>query len=133
MDNYIKEQCAWKIHKTAKNAAKVGAGGSLLPSFIPGSSLFLHVAKRVPLAAIEIKMVIDLARIFGKEIDESLAQAILSAALATVGGKMVAHTIGDIVGTSIPIVGAVVGGATAAATVEAVGWAVVDLLDSGEF
>lgn len=129
MDAYTKERCELKIHSTAKKAAGIGFGGGLLP----GLSLGFKVAKSVPLAAIEIKLVIDLARIFGKDIDDSLAQAILSAALATVGGKIAASAVGDVVSSFIPGVSAVVGGATAAATVEAVGWAVVDLLDSGEF
>ncbi|MBE6875907.1 MAG: hypothetical protein E7496_04165 [Ruminococcus sp.] len=125
MTSLQKDRCEYKIHTTAKTAAGIGAGGSLIPG--------LHLVKRVPLAALEIKMVIDLAKIFDKDIDESLAQAILSAALATAGGKIVAGAVSDGLAGFIPGIGAIVGGATAAATVEAVGWAVVDLLDSGEF
>ena len=119
-------KCHMIIHKTAKTAATIGAGTSAIPGI--GA-----VAKSVPLSVLEIKMVIDLAKAFDKELDESLAQAILSAALGTVGGKLVAGKVADIATSFVPGANVVVGGATAAATVETIGWTVVNLLSKDEF
>lgn len=129
MTNAQEIACKKIIHGTATSAAAVGVGSGLLAKVTLGMAGF---AKRVPLAALEIKMVIELGNVFEREITDSVAEGILGAALATIGGKVAASVASDLVGW-IPVVGEVTGGATAAATVEALGWAVANGLDKGEF
>jgi len=129
MTNVQEIACKKIIHGTAKAAAAVGVGAGLLSKVTLGTA---GLAKRVPLAALEIKMIIDLGKVFEREITDSVAEGILGAVLATIGGKVAASVASDLVGW-IPVVGEVTGGATAAATVEALGWAVANGLDNGDF
>lgn len=119
-------RCQQIIHSTAAKAAAIGVGSGLLAKITLGVA---GLAKRVPLAALEIKMVIDLGKVFGVDITESVAEGLVGSILATIAGKVGASIASDLL-AGVPIVGEVTGGATAAAVVEALGWAVANHLES---
>lgn len=121
-------RCQQIIHSTAAKAAAIGVGSGLLAKITLGVA---GLAKRVPLAALEIKMVIDLGKVFGVDITESVAEGLVGSILATIAGKVGASIASDLL-AGVPIVGEVTGGATAAAVVEALGWAVANHLESND-
>ena len=117
-------QCHLIIHGTAKKAGAAGTAGGLFGIF---GSL---ASDATILSGLEIAMIVRLGReVFDKDITDSVAMGILGAVAGTVAGKGAVSVITGL----IPGIGAIANGAASVATVEAIGWAVAEGFDNGDF
>jgi uncharacterized protein (DUF697 family) len=80
----------------------------------------LPTSDNAALCAIEITMTISLGAVFGIEITRSVASGIAATTAGTLAGRAISQTL---VGW-IPGAGNVINAATAAAMIEALGWAI---------
>lgn len=96
----------FKKANVAIHTASVAAGAA---GFIP-----VPVADAIPISVAQITMVISLGKIFGKQVSESTAKAIIGAAASTFVGRNVVKVI--------PVVGWGISAAVAASITEAIGW-----------
>ena len=103
-----RKACHGIIHTHAAGASAVAAGLAQLPGI-----------DNAPLSAIEVAMAIELAAVFGITLDKSMASAALSGVIGTAVGR----TVSQILVGWIPGIGNAINGATAAAVVESIGWA----------
>ena len=78
---------------------------------------------------IQITMILSLAKVFDRSLDEAAAKALLLQTITTMLGKTAARTFTQFVIGWIPGVGNVVNASTAAALTEALGWLVADDFD----
>lgn len=102
-----KSKCHSIIHSAAVTAGVIGAGLAQLP-----------MADTIPITAIQTGMIIGLGAVFDRDITESVAQSILSGAMASIGGRAVSQVL---VGW-LPVLGSIINAGTAASITEAVGW-----------
>lgn len=110
-----KKKCHAIIHTASTAAAGVGAGLAQ----IPGSD-------NAVIVPIQITMVISLAKVFGKDLDETGAAAVLSTAASSVVGRGISQVL---VGW-IPGIGNAINASTAAGVTEATGWTVAKIFDN---
>ena len=113
MPEDLKKKCHAAIH-TATVAA---AAGGVAP---------IPMSDTIPISAAQVTMIVELGKVFGVTISQSVAKSIISVGLAQqVGRTLVSNAL-----KCIPGVGTVVGGAissvTAASLTEAMGWLVAD-------
>lgn len=106
-----KRQCHHIIHLYAVSAAGIAGGLAQLPS-----------SDSAPLAALEVKMVTELAAVFGVSLTKTAAAAIVSAVAGTTAGRAISQWL---VGW-IPGWGNAINATTAAGVVESLGWAAAD-------
>lgn len=109
-----KSQCHHIIHLNAVAASGVAAGIAQLPG-----------ADNLPLAAIEVEMVIALGQVFGISVTKSGAKGII----AGVAGTTVGRTVSQFLVGWVPGLGNAINASTAAGVVEALGWAAADHFD----
>ena len=108
--------CNTAIHTAGAAAAAVGGGLAQ----IPGSD-------SVPIVTIQTMMVVSLAKIFGKDLAEGAARAVVSTGLSTMVGRGFSQLL---IGW-LPGVGNVINASTAAVVTETLGWIVVGELCEG--
>ena len=106
-----KSKCHKIIHTAAGSAAAIGFGLAQ----IPGSDA-------IPITTIQIGMIVGLGAVFGTEVTEAAAKAILGGAAAAIGGRTVSQFL---VGW-IPVLGNPINAATAFTITEGIGWYVAD-------
>ena len=123
MTSHQKDRCNEIIHSTALKATAAGTAGGLF------GALGSVATDATILSGLEIVMVINLGKVFNKEISESVATGIFSAVAGTVVGKGAAGALLS----AIPGIGAIANGAAAAGTIEAIGWAVANGFDDGKY
>ncbi len=109
-----REACHQIIHGAAASAAAIGAGLAQLPC-----------ADTVIITPIQIGMIESLGNVFGINLGEATAKAILAGALASIGGRSLTQVL---VGW-IPGIGNIVNATTAAGITEAIGWIAVEDFD----
>ena len=102
-----KSKCHGIIHSAAIAAGGIGAGLAQLP-----------MADTVPITAIQIGMIVSLGTVFDRDITETVAQSILSGAVASIGGRAISQVLMG----WLPGLGNIINAGTAAAITEAVGW-----------
>lgn len=110
-DEFIK--CNLLIHSASAASAAFGA--------IP-----IPIADAIPIGALQVTMIISLGKVFDLTIGRSVAEAIAGVALATNAGRFIASNVVKAIPVINFIVGPIVGGTTAAAITEAMGWVVAD-------
>lgn len=110
-----KKKCHAIIHTASTAAAGVGVGLAQ----VPGSD-------NAVIVPIQITMVISLAKVFGKELDEAGAAAVLSTAATSVVGRGISQVL---VGW-IPVIGNAINASTAAGVTEVAGWTVAKIFDN---
>lgn len=106
-----KTKCHTIIHVAAGATGAIGFGLAQ----IPGSDA-------IPITAIQVTMIINLGKVFGTEVTEAAAKAILAGAAAAIGGRTVSQFL---VGW-IPVAGNYVNAATAVSITEGIGWYVAN-------
>lgn len=106
-----KRQCHHIIHLYAVSAAGIAGGLAQLPG-----------SDAAPLVALEVKMVSDLADVFGISLTKTAAAALVSGLAGTTVGRAVSQWL---VGW-IPGWGNAINASTAAGVVESLGWAAAD-------
>lgn len=111
-------ECHYYIHAASTAAAAVGAGFAQIPGSDSG-----------PLAAIQTAMIISIGRVFGVNLTDSAAKAVLTTKLSSMVGKLVARTVTQWLVGWFPGAGNAVNATTAAAITEALGWAVAEDFD----
>ena len=99
--------CNSIIHLTSVAVGGVGAG-------LNKNS----VSDTIIITPIQLAMVVALGKVFGFDIDQSVAKAKLTSELGAVVGKPVAQLIGS----WVPGVGNIVNGVTAMSITEVIGW-----------
>ena len=118
MTDEQKAKCHVAIHTASAAAAAVGGGLAQ----IPGSD-------NVVLTPIQLTMTIALGKVFGKSLSDSTAlEAIGSVAASTVG-----RTVSQVLIGWVPGIGNVINATTAASITEALGWAIANEFDKGNF
>ena len=117
MTGIQKKECNKIIHIASVVAGGAGAGLAQIPG-----------GDRMLITPIQVTMTVKLAKIFGVNLSESAATALLTSGAVSSLGRAVA---GAIVGR-VPILGNIVNAATAAVITEALGWAVAREFDCGE-
>lgn len=103
------KECKDIIHKAA---LECGAGAGVL---------HVPIADNAAIAPIQIKMIIELGKTFGVEVNEALAKELLSSAVALLVGR---NAVNVLVGW-IPGVGNAISAVTALGITEGVGWMAV--------
>ena len=116
MSSSQRVKCA-AIISNASAAGAVIAGGLSLKS--------IPLSATVPLMILEVKMARDLGKIFGIEMSEANAKGIIGAIGAAVIGKGIYKVGMGIVG-AIPLIGVLVGRATAPFVITKLGWKVAN-------
>lgn len=106
-----KRECHHIIHLHAVSAAGIAGGLAQLPG-----------ADAAPLVAIEVKMVTELANVFGVSLTKTAATAVVSGLAGTTVGRAISQWL---VGW-IPGWGNAINASTAAGVVESLGWAAAD-------
>lgn len=114
MTNKQRKKCNSIIHITAVAAGSIGAGLAQ----IPGSDNAIIVP-------IQVTMTISLGAVFGVDLDESSAKAVLATATATQTGR----AISQFFISGLPIAGNIINAATAIVITESIGWAVAKTFD----
>jgi uncharacterized protein (DUF697 family) len=104
------KKCHAIIHPASIAAAGVGAGLAQIPT-----------VDAVPLAAIQITMIISLGAVFDIRITEGAAKGII----ATLGSAIVGRKISQLLIGWLPKIGNAINATTAAGITQAVGWAAV--------
>ena len=104
-----------KCHAIIHGAATVCAGIAAGLSQVPGSDNVLIVP-------VQVGMIISLGAVFGAELTESTANAILASETATMVGRGISQVL---IGW-IPVFGNAVNAATAFAVTESIGWTVAN-------
>lgn len=112
-----KKECNKIIHTASVAAGGAGAGLAQIPG-----------GDRMLITPIQVMMTIKLAKVFGVNLTESAATALLTSGAVSSLGRAVASAI---IGR-VPILGNIVNAATAATITEALGWAVAKEFDCGE-
>ncbi|WP_029324752.1 hypothetical protein [Butyrivibrio sp. AE3004] len=107
-------EVAATIHSAAVAAAAVAGFTSQIP-----------LADSVLLSAIEIPMVINIGRIFDRELSSSTAWSLIISQVGTLSGRAISQVA---IGW-FPGVGNITNAVTAAGVVEALGWAIADYFD----
>lgn len=110
-----------KCHAIIHTATAAGAAAAAGMAQLPGADVPL-------LIGIEITMTVSLGGVFGINLDESAAKAIVLASLGSYAGRGIAQAL---VGW-IPVAGNVINAGTAAALIEALGWAIAKDFDNGK-
>lgn len=108
-----KIQCQKVIHTAATASATAGA----LP---------IPMSDTIPISAAQIVMVIGIGKIFDFEVSQAVAKTIVGVGLAQQAGRAVFSNILKCVPGAGSVLGGFVGGTTAAAVTEALGWLVAD-------
>ncbi|MBV7272070.1 hypothetical protein [Clostridium thailandense] len=111
MTSEQKSKCSAIIHTASVSGAAAAAGMAQLP----GADVPL-------LIGIEVTMVIALGGVFGEDINETTAKAIVASAAASYAGRGIAQAL---VGW-LPGIGNVINASTAAVLIETIGWAVAN-------
>lgn len=111
-------ECHYYIHAASTAAAAVGADRAQIPGSDSG-----------PLATIQTAMIISIGRVFGVNLTDSAAKAVLTTKLSSMVGKLVARTVTQWIVRWFPRAGNAVNATTAAAITEALGWAVAEDFD----
>lgn len=114
MNESQRKKCHYLIHTTSASKAAIGEGLTQ----IPGSD-------NVPISALQVTMIIGIAKVFDKSITKSTAKGILASQLAIFGGRALSQWL---VGW-IPDYGNAINASTAAALTESIGWAAADYFD----
>ena len=107
-----KEKCQYIIHSAAAGAAAIG----FIP--IPGADI-------APISAIQVTMLISLARVFNVSITKNLAEESAKTFLVGQTGKVLAGQFAKL----IPIIGNGVNATVAAGLTEALGWESAEAFD----
>lgn len=109
----IKSKCARAIHSATAASAAAGA--------IP-----IPVSDAVPITAAQIAMIIALGKVFGITLSESAAKSVVGVGVAQQAGRAIFSNVLKMIPGAGSVVGGVVGGTTAAALTEALGWVIAD-------
>lgn len=117
MTDRRKKNCETLIHTAATVAA--AAGGVTI---LPGSDA-------VVIMPVQVGMILALAREFDVKITASVAKSAAYAAFGQIVGKGAARLLS----TAVPGAGNVIRAGIAFSITEALGWAVVERLEAGEF
>ena len=104
-----KKKCHGIIH-TATVAA--GAAGA-----IP-----IPLSDAIPIGGAQVAMIVGLGKVFDRTISQAVAQSIAGVGLASFVGRTIFTSAAKL----IPVAGSIVGGATAAAITEGLGWVIAD-------
>lgn len=123
MTDLQKDRCNEIIHGAALKATAAGGFSGLF------GAVGALAGDATVLSAIEIAMIVKLGKVFNREISDSIATGILGAVAGTVVGKGAASVLTSL----LPGIGAIANGAASAGTVEAIGWAVANGFDNGDF
>lgn len=106
-----KVKCHGAIHTASAAAAGIGAGLAQLPG-----------ADCAALVPVQVAMILALGAVFNIPLTESMAKTVLSESVATMGGKVAAKVITNVLVGWIPGVGNGVNAAVAAGITESLGW-----------
>lgn len=113
MPKDIKKRCHKTIHSASSAAAAAGA--------IP-----IPVSDALPITAAQIAMVISLGKVFGMTLSKSTADLVTKLVITQQAGRAIAANILKAIPGAGTVAGCVIGGSTAAALTEALGWLVAD-------
>ncbi len=111
-------RCHAIIHGASASAGAVGAGFAQLPG--------AHAVLIVP---IQVAMIAALGRVFGLEVTKTAARSVIYATLGTMLGRGATTVLPRF----IPGVGNVLNATVAAGITEALGWALAQQMEVGEF
>ncbi len=103
--------CNGIIHTFSTMAGAVGAGLAQVP-----------VSDSAIIAPIQLSMTISLGKVFGINMDQSIAKS----TLATTASTMVGRTVSQVLIGWIPGIGNVINATTAAGLTETIGWILAD-------
>lgn len=112
------KKCHVAIHTASVAAGGVGAGLAQLPC-----------ADSAALMPIQITMILALGEIFNIPLSNSMAKTVLSQTVATMGGKILAKALTNILVGWIPGVGNAANAAVAASITESLGWLIAKDFD----
>ncbi len=103
--------CNSIIHTCSTMAGAVGAGLAQVPA-----------SDSAIIAPIQLSMTVSLGKVFGINLDQSIAKS----TLATAASTMVGRTVSQVLVGWIPGVGNVINATTAAGLTETIGWILAD-------
>jgi uncharacterized protein (DUF697 family) len=106
-----------RCHKII-HSASVAAGGV-------GAIGVFPLSDAIPLAAIQLKMIHSLAKVFGLNLTDEAARATLAVAAAAAGGRQLTKLFT----CWMPVFGSLVSASTAAGITEAIGWTIASEFD----
>lgn len=109
------------LHKKCQNAINIAAAEAAAAGTLP-----IPMSDTIPITAAQIAMVIKLGKIFDLTISETAAKTILGLGLTQQAGRAIVANILKCIPGAGSVIGGVIGGATAAALTEALGWIVAD-------
>ena len=109
----------------SKQATAIISSAAVSAAAISGLSSQIPLADNVVLSGVEITMTINLGKVFGREISNSLAWSIILSQLGTLTGKAVSQLLMS----WIPGIGNITNAITSVGVIETLGWSIVDYFD----
>ncbi len=113
MPQNIRNKCHAAIHTASSAAAAAGA--------IP-----IPISDTIPITTAQISMIVALGKVFDVSLSQSAAKAIASITVVQQAGRAIFTKVLKSIPGAGPTVGCLIGGATAAALTEGLGWLVAD-------